>query len=298
MRERKVSVRVGFLGFGEAGAVISKSLLANGLTNVVSYDCNYLHPTLGETIQRRAADAGVQLLPSNADLVEAADLIVSVVTAASALEAAEQASPHLRAERIFCDCNSVAPSTKTRIAQVIQRTGSRFVEAAIMAPVHADLHRMPVLMTGREAPQVASYFALFGMKIEVIDGPTGTAAAIKMCRSIVIKGLEALLLECMVTAGHFGCEEAVLHSLEASNPEFHWKELSEYMIGRVLEHGVRRAAEMREVAAMQREAGLSALMAAATAEVQDWRKRFPDNHIRTKAELLSVLQSPTHTHSL
>jgi 3-hydroxyisobutyrate dehydrogenase-like beta-hydroxyacid dehydrogenase len=291
-------VRIGFLGFGEAGSVISKSLLVHGLKEAVAYDCNYRHPTLGETIQRRAAETGIELLSSNADLVEATDLILSVVTAASALEAAGKTAPHLRPEQIFCDCNSVSPSTKTRIAQVVQTSPARFVEAAIMAPVHSDLQRVPVLMTGPNAPQIAGYLTPFGMKIEVMDGPTGTAAAVKMCRSIVIKGLEALLLECMVTAGHFHCEEAVLRSLEASNPEFHWRELSEYMIGRVLEHGVRRAVEMKEVAAMQREAGLSAVMSTATAEVQDWRKRLPDHHVTTTAELLSALQTSVHTFSL
>jgi 3-hydroxyisobutyrate dehydrogenase-like beta-hydroxyacid dehydrogenase len=283
-------LRVGFLGFGEAGYVISKALLANGLAGPVAYDCNYRHPSLGETIQRRAADAAVHLLSANADLVGATDIILSVVTAASAIEAAEQSAEHLRTDQVFCDCNSVSPSTKARLADIIQRTGATFVEAAIMAPVHSDLKRMPLLMTGDEAVRLSRYLRQFGMNIEVMKGPTGMASAVKMCRSIVIKGLEALLLECMVTAAQFDCQEAVFRSLDASNPEFKWKQLSEYMIGRILEHGVRRAAEMNEVAAMQEEAGIPAFMSVATAEVQNWRKRFPNKTIRTPAELITALK--------
>ena len=283
-------MRIGFLGFGEAGYVISKALLANGLEKAVAYDCNFRHPTLGKTIQRRAVAAQVELLASNADLVGTTDVILSVVTAGSALEAAEQTAPRLRRDQVFCDCNSVSPCTKRRVAEVIHGAGGVFIEAAIMAPVQADLKRVPILVNGLDARRVAGYLGRFGTKIEIIEGPTGTAAAVKMCRSIVIKGLEALLLECRVTAAHFDCEEEVLRSLEESNPEFRWKELSEYMIGRVLQHGVRRAAEMNEVAVMQRESGLPAVMSAATAEVQNWRKRLPDDSIRTTAELVSALK--------
>jgi 3-hydroxyisobutyrate dehydrogenase-like beta-hydroxyacid dehydrogenase len=158
-----------------------------------------------------------------------------------------------------------------------------------MAPVQQDLNCVPILMTGEKAPQLANDLKPFGMNVEIVDGPTGTAAAIKMCRSIVIKGLEALLLECMVTARHFGCTDAVLHSLSSSNPEINWNSLSNYMIGRVREHGVRRAAEMDEVVRMQRTAGLPARMSIATAEVQNWKHHLSNIDIRTNAELLSAL---------
>lgn len=185
-------MRVGFLGFGEAGYVISKAMLENGLAEAVAYDCNYLDSILGDTIQRRAIHAGVELLSTNAHLAERTDLILSVVTAASALDAVEQTAPHLRPNHLFCDCNSVSPSTKRRIGDAVQRTRSAFVEAAIMAPVNSDLSRMPMLMTGHDASRVADLLRSFGMNIESMNGPTGTAAAVKMCRSIVIKGLEAL----------------------------------------------------------------------------------------------------------
>jgi 3-hydroxyisobutyrate dehydrogenase len=282
-------MRIGFLGFGEAGYVIAKGLLAKGCSGLVAFDCNYRHPTLGEKIQHRAEELGVRLLPSNADLAAETDVILSVVTAASALEAASQTAAGLRRDQIFCDCNSVSPSRKARIGAVVQEAAAAFVEVAIMAPAHADFSRMPMLITGEQAPRFADYFRRFGMKIEVMQGETGAAAAVKMCRSIVIKGLEALLVECMVTARHFGCEEAVLRNLNESNPEFKWNELSEYLIGRVLEHGVRRAAEMQEVAAMQREAGLPDYMSSATAEVQNWRGRLPEARVSSNDELISVL---------
>ena len=145
-------------------------------------------------------------------------------------------------------------------------------------------------MNGASADCIVGHLERFAMNIEIMDGPIGVASAVKMCRSIVIKGLEALLLECMVTAAHFLCEDAVLDNLNTSNPEINWREFAEYMIGRILQHGVRRAAEMREVAAMQREAELPATMSTATAEVHDWRTRLPDSSINTTAQLVTALR--------
>ncbi len=127
-------MRLGFLGFGEAGSVISKALRRNGLAGAFAYDSNSRYISLGELIQRRAYDSGVELLPSNKDLVRSTDVILSVVTASSAQQAAAETATTLSPNHIFCDCNSVSPFTKTRVSQLIDGTGAMFVEAAIIAP--------------------------------------------------------------------------------------------------------------------------------------------------------------------
>jgi 3-hydroxyisobutyrate dehydrogenase len=166
--------------------------------------------------------------------------------------------------------NSVSPATKQQIAAAIGGGAGRFVEAAIMAPVSSGDHRVPILLNGAWASELRNVLSPYRMRLDVMDGPTGAAAAVKMCRSIVIKGMEALMLECALAAGEYGASDRVYDSLAETYPGMDWRHTARYMIGRVLEHGERRAHEMEEVAAMLRAGGIEPLMAEATARVEDW----------------------------
>src|SRR5262249_18637842 len=153
-------------------------------------------------------------------------------------------------------------------------TGARFVEAAIMAAVAPRGHRVPMLLGGRAAREFADRLTPFGMRLEVVSDEVGAASAVKMCRSIVIKGLEALVLECALGASRFGADERVFESLEESFPGMNWRVLAGYMIGRVVEHGERRAREMDEAAETLRQAGVEPLMSEAISKRQEWAARL------------------------
>jgi 3-hydroxyisobutyrate dehydrogenase len=218
----------------------------------------------------RAAVPATRNFYTPRDLARSATVILSVVTAASARAAAESVAPHLAPDHVYADLNSVSPETKREIGDVITRGAGRFVEVAVMAPVPGPEHRVPMIANGPGAAPLAAAGAPYQMRIDVIDDAIGTAAAVKMCRSIVIKGLEALLLECTVAAGQYGAAERVFASLAETYPGMEWRKTAEYMIGRVLEHGERRAHEMEEVAATLRAAGVDPVMAEATARRQNW----------------------------
>lgn len=257
---------IGFVGLGEAGSRIAGGLREAGAGDLFAYDI-----ATGDRICRCAAEAGVVVVGSNAELAERCAIVLSVVTATSAVEAARQNAPHLRADHIYLDCNSVSPETKRQIAGVIESSGARFVEAAIMAPVpKRQGHRVPMLINGDGAPALAAALAPFGVEMETLAAPYGMAAAVKMCRSIVVKGLEAVLTECVLGASHFGAEERVFASLQKSFPGIDWQQLADYMVNRVVVHGKRRAAEMEEVADTLRSAGVEPIMAEATARRQGW----------------------------
>jgi 3-hydroxyisobutyrate dehydrogenase-like beta-hydroxyacid dehydrogenase len=253
---------LGFVGFGEAGSRIAAGLRAAGTGEMFAYDI-----AVTDRMRQRAAEAGVMLAASNAELAARCGVMLSLVTAASALDAAHQNLPHLTASQVYVDGNSVSPALKQKIAAAIESAGVQFVEAAIMAPVpQRDGHRVPMLLNGAAADILAPY----GFQFEKLAGPYGTAAAVKMCRSIVVKGLEALLTECVLAASHFGAEDLVFESLQRSFPGIAWKELADYMVNRVAVHGERRAHEMYEVAATLRAADIEPIMAEAAARRQQW----------------------------
>jgi 3-hydroxyisobutyrate dehydrogenase-like beta-hydroxyacid dehydrogenase len=263
-------LKIGFIGFGEAGYYLARGLHGAGLTQLFAYDINTHTKKLGERIQGRAAEANVRLLDSSESLTRQTDILLSVVTAGSASEAAAQTAPFLQPRHYYADLNSVSPETKRAIEQTIAAAGARFVEAAVMAPVPPSGHKVPMLLGGAHARSFADLLSPSGMRLEVISDRVGEAVAVKMCRSIIVKGLEALLFECVLCAKHYGADERVFASLAETFPGMNWGKLAGYMMSRVIEHGERRAREMEEVAATLRAAGIEPFMAEAIALRQDW----------------------------
>src|SRR5438067_1470437 len=233
---------IGFVGFGEAGSNIAKGLKSAGLTRVFAFDID------PDKAQPRAREVDVPLLSSNRELASAAQILFSTVTCARAKEAAEQTAPFIDQRHIYADLNSVSPALKQEIERIIASSGAGFVEAAVMSPVPPFAHRSPMLLGGKAAPVFAELMKPFGMRLEVISETVGTAAATKMFRSIIVKGLEALMLECVLAAAPYGADERVFASLSESFPGMDWQQLANYMVSRVVVHGERRAREMDEVA--------------------------------------------------
>ena len=261
---------IGFLGFGEAGFHLARGLRGAGAPPLVAFDIKAPHGTEDERIRTRAAETGTRLVETPRGLAQHARVILSVVTAGSAHDAAKSVASDLTADHLYVDLNSVSPSTKQQIAAAIGAGAGRFVEGAIMAPVSSADHQVPILLNGASASELGGLLSPYGMRLDIMDGPTGGAAAVKMCRSIVIKGMEALMLECALAAGEYGASDRVYDSLAETYPGLDWRKTARYMIGRVLEHGERRAREMEEVAHTLRAAGIEPLMAEATVRVQDW----------------------------
>jgi 3-hydroxyisobutyrate dehydrogenase-like beta-hydroxyacid dehydrogenase len=291
-----VAPAVGFIGFGEAGSTIAGGLRAAGVDRLFAFDIKTHTPDFGPTIARRAGESGTTLLESPSELARASDILLSTVTSSSALDAATALAGFLERRHLYADLNSVSPAVKISIDRVIGATGASFVEAAVMAPVLPYGHKVPILLGGAGAEAFANAMAPFGMRLEVLAGAkVGSAAAVKMCRSIVVKGLEALLFECVMGASRFGADDLVWASLNESFPGIDWKALADYTSGRIVVHGERRAREMEEVADTLRSIGVDPIMAEATARRQDWsaqiglRSRFGPDGPKTYREVLDVM---------
>jgi 3-hydroxyisobutyrate dehydrogenase-like beta-hydroxyacid dehydrogenase len=289
------TLALGFIGFGEAGYTIGKGLRSAGLDRILAFDIATDSGERGPLIRERAADAGVALAPSSEVLAASADVILSTVTSSSALDAAGQTAPFLTSRHLYADLNSVSPALKRSIAEVVSATGASFVEVAVMAPVHPAAHRVPMLIAGPAAARFVDLLTPFGVRLEVLDGGFGTAAAVKMCRSVVVKGLEALLCECVLAASQYDADDHVFKSLNDSYPGIDWRAQADYALNRMAVHGERRAREMEEVAGTLRAAGVEPLMAEATARRQQWSanlqlsKHFGPSGPRTYRDVLAKI---------
>lgn len=261
---------IGFIGFGEAGFNIAKGLREAGVSEIHAYDIKTGTPEFGQTIRARAEQTQTALAASPEELAASSRVLFSTVTASSALDAARQTARFLHDGHVYADLNSISPGLKREIDAVVRGTGAGFVEAAVMAPVRPYGHKVPMLIGGDAARAFASLMEPFGMKLEIVEGEVGTAIAVKMCRSIVVKGLEALLFECVLGASRYGAEERVFASLQETFPGIDWNKLANYMVGRVVVHGERRAREMEEVAETLRAGGIEPIMAEAAARRQEW----------------------------
>ncbi len=261
---------IAMIGFGEAGSILGADLAATG-RDVVTYDILLDAPASRTVMLEKAGRAGVRTADTFNAAVQDADLVLSAVTAASSADVARNASTALHKGQIFLDINSCSPATKRSNSQTVESSGADYVEAAVMAPVPPQRLKVPMLLGGRRAKDVARALTALGMNATPISDEIGVASAVKMCRSIVIKGLEALTVESMLAARRFGAEKEVLASLQGTFPQMGWLDkLPDYLVSRVAEHGRRRAAEMREVAHTLEDIGMAPTMALATAARQDW----------------------------
>jgi 3-hydroxyisobutyrate dehydrogenase-like beta-hydroxyacid dehydrogenase len=262
--------QIALIGFGEVGGIFGTDFAAAGF-HVATFDILLGAEPSRTAMLEKAARTKVSPFDTLEGALRDADLAIAAVTASSAVEVAQQAASTLRAGQLYLDINSVSPETKREIAALLAESPATFVEAAVMAPVSPQRLKVPMLLGGAHAAAAAEALRPLGMNARAISESVGVASAIKMCRSILIKGLEAITVESMFTARRYGAEQHVLESLAATYPDMGWTgALPDYLISRAAEHGKRRAAEMREAAQAVADAGLEPLTALATAQRQDW----------------------------
>ncbi len=258
--------RIAFIGFGEAGQAIASGLHDADAAQMIAWDILFLQGAADKL--RRAADAsGVHCAASAAAAVREAELVISAVTAASSGEAAESVKAYLRGTPFYLDINSVSPGRKQDTAKTLG-AAARYIDVAVLAPIHPARHQTPLLIAGPDSEAVAPILGELGMRANIAGTEIGAAAAIKMVRSVMIKGIEALTLECFLAAARAGVIDEVAASMRNNYPGLDWAKIVPYNLERMAVHGERRAAEMEEVADTLRELGVEPLMTSATVKRQ------------------------------
>ncbi len=258
---------IGLVGYGEVGRIFGAGLKEQpGVAGVSAWDLKFA----AAGGQAAAQAAGLTAQPSMQALCAASDLVISAVTASNTLAVAREAAAHLRPGAVFLDLNSASPGTKQQAAALVEAAGAHYVEAGVMTSVPPYGLQVPMLLGGPRAAELAQVLAGWGMAATAVSQQLGVASAIKMCRSIMIKGLEALVIESYATARAYGVEDHVLPTLAETFPSIDWDKQGAYFFSRVVQHGQRRAEEMREAANTVAEAGFEPFMGRAIADKQQW----------------------------
>lgn len=263
-----VAWRVGLIGYGEVGRILAEDLRAQGVA-VSAHDLK-LEVEAGGPLRQHAAEQGVALAASHAELARGADLLISAVTASQAVPVAEACAAGVRSGAFFLDFNSASPGAKISAAALIDAAGGRYVEGAVMTSIPPYRIKVPLLLGGPNAAALQPALNALGFAPKVASEQLGIASATKMCRSVMIKGLEAMVIESFTAARAYGVEDQVLASLAETFPGIDWEKQGAYFFQRVIQHGRRRAEEVREVARTVQDIGLTPWSASGTAERQGW----------------------------
>jgi len=290
-----MSPRISFIGFGEAGHAIAAGLREEGVTDITAWDILFPQAA-GAKLVENAKAIGVRVASSAEDAVRDTEMVIAAVTAASSYEAAQSVTTHLKGHPYYLDVNSVSPGRKQATAKLLG-DAVRYVDVAIVAAIYPARHKSPMMLAGPYAKAIEPLLRPLGMRTQIVGDEVGAAAAIKMVRSVMIKGIEALTLECFLAAERAGVVEQVAASLKNNYPTLDWNKLSEYNIERMASHGIRRAAEMREVAETLRELGVAPLMTDGTIERQQQmgeigrEPRIKDAVAKGRDDMLSAISA-------
>lgn len=259
---------VAFIGFGEAAQTFAEARGTDG-DAPRAYDIKTDDEATRDAKRADYARSGVRGCDSPGEALAGASAVLSLVTADQALPAARRCAGLLDADTLWLDMNSVAPDTKRAAAATVEEAGGRYLDVAVMAPVHPARCAVPLLLSGPAASAGAEMLAAIGFSnIRVVGDRIGMASAIKMIRSVMVKGLEALTSECVLAADAAGVRNEVLASLDTSWPGTDWAAKADYNLDRMMVHGLRRAAEMEEAIKTLDALGTGSACTRATVERQ------------------------------
>jgi 3-hydroxyisobutyrate dehydrogenase-like beta-hydroxyacid dehydrogenase len=279
--------RLGLVGYGEVGSTLGQGLRDEGLIEIVSYDKYDFDVLFADLIQRRAAAVNVPLVDSQQELAARCDVILGVTPGSASIESAEAFAPHLTPDHLFVDVASATPKVKQTVGRALAPSKANLADASIMGTPHVDGHRLPILASGPAAERFRDLLSPWGLKIEAVAGDLGAASGIKILRSVIAKGLEALLVECVLGARRYGIDEAVLKSFGKFMDVRPFLETANFLLTTDVIHSERRAQEARMSVDTLEQAGVDAIMTRATAERLEWV-----NDLGTKEALGGVV--PEH----
>ncbi|MBP1883788.1 NAD(P)-dependent oxidoreductase [Sinorhizobium mexicanum] len=260
--------KIAFIGFGEAAQAMASGLAEEpGVSALSAFDIRFADGAQAPALSAKAAEWKVSTHAQIGEAVAAADIVLSLVVGSAAVHVGAEAGRVLKADQIFVDLNSISPDAKKKVGEALAQGGkAAFVEGAVMARVPPYKHKVPILLAGAAAERAAALLTKAGMDIEAVGTQIGQACAVKMIRSVIVKGVEALLIESLTAAEKAGVRERILDSISETFPGIDWRQTATYYIGRTQQHGARRVTEMKEAAATLESLGLRPVLSLAISE--------------------------------
>lgn len=262
--------KIGFIGFGEAAFNIARGLIKEeGISEIVAYDKFLNKEPYSKLIKSRASEANVTVKKNMKELMDSVDIIFCAVSANMVVPIAKEASPHLRSGQIYADINAASPGAKRQASEIISKSGALFVDVAVMASVPVYGHKVPLIVSGQGAKQFSDILKKYHMNIKYYGEEVGKASALKMFRSIFMKGIAMLLLETIVGSHKYGVEDDVWNSIFETLTNSSAKRMNGW-ITRTVIHSERREHEMEEVLSMLQELKTDNTMSMATRKKMKW----------------------------
>jgi 3-hydroxyisobutyrate dehydrogenase-like beta-hydroxyacid dehydrogenase len=263
MNNGENNLRLGLLGFGEAGVRFAKDLTEAGLKDIVAYSRSGAKAAPDDPLLVVAAAVGAELVASPRELCKRSDIIIALTPGKSALAAARKVRNHLRPDHLYVDASSAAVQTMEQIAALLEDR-ARFVDAAIMSPVPLNGIKGVIAASGADAEAFRAVMTPYGMNIQVVGSKPGAASAMKLIRSVCMKGLSAVLLESLEAAQRYGVLDAVAADIAGSFDERPFAQnMKRYVCGTAV-HAARRVHEMADALALLNALGSATRMTRAT----------------------------------
>ncbi len=239
------SLRLGLLGYGEAAARFAKDFSQAGISHIVAYSRSGAKAQPGDLVYERAQAAGVTLVKTVATLAKKSDIIIVLTPGKAALAALKKIHKHLRPDHLYVDASTNSAAAMEKAAAIVGDS-ARFVDASIMGPVDLMGMKAPIVASGPHAAAFRELMTPHGMVINVVGSQAGDASAMKLIRSVLMKGLAAILLETMEAAQRRNILDAVIEDCSVTFNDIPFQKIIRRYVGGTAVHCERRIHEMKE----------------------------------------------------
>lgn len=263
-------MRLGFIGFGEVAYELSRGFKSEGLTGIVAYEPLKGDPKYGSLVQERVGSASVKLLPTPEDVVRASDVIIAAVPGSRAVQAAESVLAALDENKIYADLSTSSPKTKTKIAEIIAPTGAGFVDGALMGGLTQQQHKVPTLLSGSGVDRFIEQMVPCRMNLSKVSDKAGDAIAVKLVRSVYMKGEATLQMEMLEAAYKLQVQDIVIDSIASSVDGKPFLDMMKFLVPASAIHAERQTHEMADCMVMLQELGITPTMTEATMKKLKW----------------------------
>ena len=263
-------MKLGFIGFGEVGYELAKGVKKEGLAEIFAFDPFADDAKMGALVQERAAEAGVRLISDPAELVKQADVVIAATPGSKALQAALGIIDALDKDKLYVDVSTSTAASKKKIAAAVEGKGARFVDGAMMGGLSMQHHKVPTLVSGSGSDEYIRLLTPYGMKLTKVSDNAGDAIAVKLVRSIAMKGLASLAVETLETAEKLGVTPLVLESISETLSADSFENTLDWLVTASAIHAARQVHEMRDVMTMMKEVGVDTAMTESTTKRLEW----------------------------
>jgi 3-hydroxyisobutyrate dehydrogenase-like beta-hydroxyacid dehydrogenase len=238
-------IRLGLLGYGEAANRLARDFKQAGFTSILAYSRSGAKAQPGDPLHQRAQAAGVTLVKTVGTLAKKTDIIIAMTPGKSALPALKKIRKYLRPDHLYVDASSNSAHNMEQAAALVGNA-AKFVDASIMGPVDLMGIKVPFVASGPHAAAFRDLMVPHGMVINVVGANPGDASAMKLIRSVLMKGLAALLLETMEAARRRNILDEVIEDSSVTFNDIPFQKIIKRYVGGTAVHCERRIHEMKE----------------------------------------------------